>query len=204
MLFFVPGASGAGKTAIIPKLKELLPEIAVYDFDVYPQFEKIGVLDSPAQRQRVAEVWIQQALQNNPQHTVVTGLGVMGEVFACPSALQVDHIAFCLLDCDDITRLDRIRQRGQPEYATIEILCWAAWLRVHHIDPQFRPDVINDGKNPDMVWERWSGWQHGHPHWRAHIINTTSLSISEVAEQVAMWVRSEQALYADGYRLKLV
>lgn len=203
MLFFVPGASGAGKSAIIPELKELLPEMVVYDFDIYPRYDEIGPLDSSEQRQRVAEAWIQQALDNQPKHTIVSGLGVMGEVLACPSAALVDHIAFCLLDCDDLVRLERIRQRGDVENADMDILCWAAWLRVHHADPQFRQDVINTGQNDAMIWECWTSWERGHPHWRAGYIDTTSLTIEAVAEGVAKWIRAEQAYYADGYRLEL-
>ncbi len=203
MLFFVPGASGSGKSAIIPVLKQLLPEMDVYDFDVYPHYETIGPLNSSEQRQRVAEVWIQQALVNAPRHTVVSGLAVMGEVLACPSAPLMDHIAFCLLDCDDLQRLDRIHQRGDAENASMEMLCWAAWLRVHHRDPQFRQDVIKTDQNSEMIWSRWTGWQRGHPHWRCEYIDTTPLTIEQVGAQVADWVKAEIQIYADGYRLDL-
>ncbi len=83
------------------------------------------------------------------------------------------------------------------------MLCWSAWLRVHHIDPQFRPDVINTGKNPDMVWSRWAGWDRYHPDWRSHYIDTTRLTPQQTAEQVVEWIHAEQALYAGGYRLVL-
>lgn len=203
MLFFVPGASGAGKTSIIPFLCQLLPEMAVYDFDAHPIQDEIGFMQTPEQRQQVVEAWLQTALANGPQHTIVSGLGVMGEVFACPSAPQVDHIAFCLLDCDDVERLERIRRRGDVQNASMDMLCWSAWLRVHHVDPQFRQDVINTGGNPAMVWSRWANWERNHPHWRCRRIDTTHLSPQQVAEQVAEWIRAEQALYADGYRLVL-
>lgn len=176
--------------------------MAVYDFDTHPIQNEIGIMDTVEKRQQVAEAWLQTVLASQ-QHTVITGLGVMGEVLACPSAPQLDHIAFCLLDCSDIVRLERIRRRGDVENANMDILCWAAWLRVHHVDPQFRPDVINNGKNPDMVWHRWSDWKQGHPHWRCHVIDTTHVTPAHVAAQVANWVHAEYALYAGGYRLKL-
>ena len=84
MLFFVTGASGSGKTAVLPALRSLLPDMKIHDFDDYPQRERIGQLDSAEQRQRVAEVWLQTAMATRPEHTVVSGLGVMGEVLACP------------------------------------------------------------------------------------------------------------------------
>ena len=127
----------------------------------------------------------------------------MGEVLACPSVTQLDHVAFCLLDCADLERLDRIRRRGDRENADMNMLCWSAWLRVHHVDPQFRQDVINTGKNGAMVWSRWAGWDRSHPDWRCHYIDTTRLTPGETAEQVVAWIRAEQALYAGGYRLVL-
>lgn len=201
MLFFIPGASGAGKTSIIPMLQQRLPEMAVYDFDTHPLQDEIGIMETPEQRQQVAEAWIQTALAHGTTPTVVSGLGVMGEVLACPSAPLIDHIAFCLLDCEDIVRLDRIRKRGDVQNASMEILCWSAWLRVHHVDPQFRPDVINNGRNPAMVWSRWSSWERHHPHWRCYTIDTTHLSLQVVTDGVVEWIRAEQALYASGYRL---
>ena len=58
MLFFVTGASGSGKTAIIPRLRQRLPQVAVYDFD------SIGVPPDAdaAWRQQATERWLRQAI----------------------------------------------------------------------------------------------------------------------------------------------
>lgn len=202
MLFFIPGANGSGKTTVIPELRRLLPDMQIYDFDRYPDRKTGRQIATPEERQDIAEEWLQVALANAPQHTIVSGLGIMGEVFACPSAPQLDHIAFCLLDCADIVRLDRLKARGTPEHASMEMLCWAAWLRVHHIDPGFRQDVINNGNNPRMIWERWTAWERGNPHWRAHYIDTTPLSVDATVTQIVQWIQAEQTLYNDGYRLQ--
>jgi hypothetical protein len=203
MIFFVTGASGAGKSALIPGLRQWLPDFVIEDFDHHPIQDEIGVMATPEQRQQVAEAWLQTALGHQPRHMVICGLGVMGEVLACPSAPQIDHLAFCLLDCEDVERLDRLRRRGDGQSADMDILCWSAWLRVHHVDPQFRQDVINTGKNPQMVWERWSGWGRHHPHWRCRYMDTTGLTPRQVSAGVVDWIHAEQALYAGGYRLLL-
>jgi hypothetical protein len=31
-----------------------------------------------------------------------------------------------------------------------------------------------------MQWERWTGWKRGDPRWRAHVIDTTDLTIEQV------------------------
>ncbi|OFZ56858.1 MAG: hypothetical protein A2381_14035 [Bdellovibrionales bacterium RIFOXYB1_FULL_37_110] len=60
-LYFIGGASGSGKTAVMPYLKELLGDgIAVYDFD------DIGVPDGADKkwRQESTEKWLQKLLSD--------------------------------------------------------------------------------------------------------------------------------------------
>src|SRR5437764_13624626 len=52
---------------------------------------------------------------------------------ASPSIDRVDAWYACLLDCDDVTRVDRLRQRG-THGLDMHMLCWAAWMRVHAVD----------------------------------------------------------------------
>jgi len=59
--YFVAGASGSGKTAIIPDLKKILGDsIAVYDFD------DIGVPDGADKkwRQESTDKWLQKLLSD--------------------------------------------------------------------------------------------------------------------------------------------
>ena len=183
-IFWVSGASGSGKSACVPHLKQLLPQANVHDFDEL-------VATTTAERQRVAEQWIQRALDAPQDMTVICGLGVMGEVLACPSALKVERMAFCLLDCDEIVRIDRIRRSGDLHNASQDMLNWGAWLRVHFVDPQWRPDVITNDGDDSMHWERWAGWERGDPRWQAMILDTSNLTIPHVAEQVVKWIYRE-------------
>lgn len=187
MIFFVTGASGSGKTACMPELARLLPEVALHDFD------EPGV---PAGvdgiwRQQTTEAWLRRGIGHAGQgrDTIVCGQAVYGEILACPSAAEAGPIATCLLDCADVLRIDRLRARGTYG-ATQETLSWSAWQRVHAVDPTWRPDVLRDGAWPQMRWERWAGWQRGDPRWRVEVIDTTPLTRAEVAAAVARWVRT--------------
>jgi hypothetical protein len=55
MIYFVTGASGAGKAACIPYLKKLLPNIKIFDFD------EVGVPENADKiwRQKSTEYWLQ-------------------------------------------------------------------------------------------------------------------------------------------------
>lgn len=196
MLFFITGASGSGKSASMRSLKKLLPDFQILDFDsivsVSPDFADWR---EKGWRHRATEYWLQQALLNQAQaiNTILCGSTVMGEVLACPSAPQIDKIAFCLLDCYDVLLIDRILSRKYgTEVAGMETLCWAAWLRMHAVDPQWRQDVIKDNGELNMEWSRWDSWQRGDPRWQMWRLDTTELSLDEVAHELVVWIERER------------
>jgi hypothetical protein len=190
MMFFVTGASGSGKSASLPGLQAALPAMEWRDFDEF------GV-PSPCPRgwrPQATERWINLALENQRQgkNTGVVGGAIMGEILACPLAPAIDEISVALLDCHDVARLDRLRKRG-THGATQDMLSWAAWQRVHAVDPQWRQDVICGVSLDEMRWERWTAWERGDPRWRAHIIDTTELTIEQMVGRVVAWVQMEQS-----------
>jgi hypothetical protein len=190
MLFLVTGASGSGKTSCLGPLRELHPEIAWHDFD------ELGVPSQPDKKWRHlrTELWVNTAVQyqKDGRDTGVCGNILLGEVLACPSLPQLGSVATCLLDCYDITRIDRLIKRGLHG-ATQDMLCWAAWQRMHAVDPQWRQDVIKDDGAPEMRWDRWDTWERGDPRWQVSVIDTTELSIDEVAAEVSRWIQAERS-----------
>lgn len=189
-MFLVTGASGSGKTSCLGPLRDLHPEIAWHDFD------ELGVPPKPDKkwRHRQTEHWVNTAIQyqNEGRDTGICGNIILGEVLACPSGSQLDHVATCLLDCYDVTRIDRLRKRGLHG-DTQDMLCWAAWQRMHAADPQWRQDVIKEDGAPEMHWDRWDTWERGDPRWQVSLIDTTKLSIEEVAAEVSSWMEEERS-----------
>jgi len=188
-MFFLTGASGSGKSASLPGLRTALPSIDWHDFDEF------GV-PAPCPREwrpQTTERWIKVALENQRlgKNTGIAGGAIMGEVLACPSAACVDKIHVALLDCHDVVRLDRLWKRD-THGATQDMLSWSAWQRVHAVDPQWRQDVIVQGRPCEMQWERWTSWKRGDPRWRVHVIDTTDLTIEQVVGQIVTWVQAEQ------------
>jgi hypothetical protein len=109
-----------------------------------------------------------------------------------------------LLDCDDETRVARLRARGPEWFARTsgnlrDYLNWAAWMRRHAADPAWRPDVIrHEGTEAEMHWSRWSGWQVGDPRWRVRVIDTSALPVEAVAAELVEWIAEERALVRAG------
>jgi len=180
------GASGSGKPACLPGLRTCLPDIDWRDFDDFPSKPT-----STADRQRASECWLQEARQNQERRvdTGIVGTVVFGEMLACPSAEKIEGIHAILLDCYDVTRIDRILARNADGfYASQEMLCWAAWQRMHGVDPQWRQDVIQAEGAEEMHWERWRHWKRGDPRWRVESLDNTDLTIQDTVDAVVKWV----------------
>ena len=107
-LYFIGGASGSGKTAVMPHLKKLLKDdIAIYDFD------DIGVPEDADKkwRQESTEKWLQKLLSEG-KDACLLGQIVLGEILSCPSTNPIDKISFCLLDVSDFEHIGRLKKRN--------------------------------------------------------------------------------------------
>jgi hypothetical protein len=191
MLFLVFGCSGSGKTAALDGLRrERIPRLAVQDFD------EIGVpADADtAWRQRATEAWALRALdaQKDGLDVLLAGQVALGEVLAAPSASQLDGVSACLLDCDDETRVERIHARGHLPGELQAHLDWAEWMRRHARDPAWRQDVIRGPGVAEMRWERWAGWREGDPRWRVRAIDTSTLDVEHVVDELKRWIEDER------------
>jgi len=192
MLLLLWGASGSGKTACIEQLRQQFPHLAIHDFD------EVDIPPAPDQKWRhhTTEHWIQRAVayQSEGRDMLLCGQVPYGEVLACPSAVQLDEIESCLLDCHDYERVERIRGRATgTAYATQDMLCWAAWLRMHALDPQWRPDVIIANGAPEMRWDRWKDWRQGEIRWCVEVIDTTGTDLATTVARVAAWIEQKRS-----------
>jgi hypothetical protein len=193
VVFFVTGAGGSGKTAALPHLRRLLPELVFCEFDSVRVPHDAGNM----WRQQRTEYWLQQALvhQAEGRDTMILGGALLGEILASPSAPKVNGISVCLLDCADVVRIDRLRARGgrgAAKGASQGMLNWAAWMRLHAVDPQWRPDLIKMESAPGMQWARWATWQRGDPRWQVWVLDTTTISPDEIAKHIAGWVHKQR------------
>lgn len=182
-IYFITGASGSGKTAVIPYLKELLDyDIALYDFD------EIGVPEGADKkwRQESTEKWLQKILSEN-RDVILFGQMVLGEILACPSAKRLGMVNLCLLDVSDMERIKRLQ--GRPNFIMDQhMLNWAAWLRVHHQSPDWAQHVVKEdawGKLDFSSWDTLDNWASKAS---IKIIDTTDLSLQESAEKIIAWM----------------
>ena len=189
MLGVAFGASGSGKSTQTVLVRELLPNVAVHDFD------EIGG-DPPldlAWRRWATNEWIVRARDDGDM--LLFG-GVPGEVLAAPAATELDGLAFCLLDCEDAERVRRIVERQAREpvspHELWDHVAWGVWLRFHAADPAWWAGPI---RAPDdgLSWSRWESWRAGDPRWRIERVDTTDRPPAETARALAGWFRARQS-----------
>lgn len=194
MYFLVTGASGVGKSTVRRLLE---PE-----FTGVIEIAELGMLGSTPRweiewRHQMVEKTVQRALeaQREGRHYLLCGDPVPpGEVLAAPSADRLDRLYVCLLDAVESVQTSRLLQRGDEPRLIAYHVAFADWMRRHVVDHRHRPDVITQNGWPPMRWDRWVGTSAAQPPWSPHIIDTSELGPSEVAQSIAQWLR--QRLHA--------
>jgi hypothetical protein len=198
VLFLVFGASAAGKTSVVSRLRGTVIGLDVHDFD------EVGVPPQPTieWRYEANEWWLRQARDADAQGTdlLVAGQTPPGEMLAAPSAPAV-RIRACLLDCDDATRLARLEERGEEWLRAAggtldDHVAWGRWMRDHAGDRFHRLDVIR--RDDSQRWEHLdAAWAAA--SWPATVVDTTE-TIDDVVSALVGWVERERAIRDAGAR----
>jgi hypothetical protein len=69
-------------------------------------------------------------------------------------------------------------------------------MRRHAADPGHLPEVLNEDGSPAMRWEHWSAWLPGDPRRHVRVIDSSSVSVEEVAAELRAWISAERARYS--------
>ncbi len=185
-MYFILGASGSGKTTVLTQLD--LPTYQLFDFD------DIGV---PAQadtqwRQEATERWIAQvSAQGDDAVVCLFGQMVLGEILACRSAKQLKQIQVCFLDCDDQTRVQRLKNSAHKP-VNQSTLNWAAWLRMHHHDPRWQQHVIKERASALLDFSSWDQEASWDGLADVSFLDTSLLSSQEVSAHITEWITRNQ------------
>lgn len=186
MIYFVAGAIGSGKTALIPELKKALTDkISIIDFDDISVPEDLDT----KRRQQLTENLLHK-FAHDKNNTIVIGQVVLGEILACPSAKYFDKINFCLLDTSDFERINRLKNHKIK--IDQNLLNWSSWLRMHHQDPQWMQNMIKENcwEGLDFIsWDNARAWDNIA---NVMVLDTSSLAPNQVAQSVSSWILENQ------------
>ncbi|MCB9493293.1 MAG: AAA family ATPase [Epsilonproteobacteria bacterium] len=184
-IYFISGASGSGKTTIIPVLKRSLGDNwLVHDFD------DIGVPQNADKkwRQESTEKWLQKLLPTE-KNTCLLGQIVLGEILACPSAKKLDIINFCLLDVSDVERIKRLQKRNTYG-ADQNMLNWSSWLRMHSQYPQWEQHVIKQNSWEKLDFDHWDKLSNWKSKANIALLDTTDFNIEQTTNKITAWLRT--------------
>ena len=131
-ILVLTGASGAGKTTLALKLNELaIPGVKGFNCDRV-KIESDGMAASTDRQADILRYWISHLSQ--PETGIE--LAVLDTQIRPHRALEVlsqaaiTYAQIVLVDCEPGKRNERLRiDRGQPELASPQMDCWAAYLR---------------------------------------------------------------------------
>jgi hypothetical protein len=189
MFFLITGASGAGKSTIRKSVEAefagLLEAAELAELGGTPQWSLLW-------RHKAVEKVVQRALQvqREGKHFLLCGDPVpTGELYAAPSADQLDGIAVCLLDVSAAVQRSRLMARGDDPALFPRHTAFADWMREHVVNPGHRPEVIVRGGWEEMRWDRWLRDGEKPGPWNSHIIDTSDLDSEQVARRAAAWIR---------------
>lgn len=161
-LFFISGASGVGKTSVLPYLKELLPNsFKIYDFDdrgVPKNVDKLWRQNETRHWEDIAK----QNLQSNYK-TIVCGLSQPDEI------TNLEDVSFILLDADD----EIIKQRLEQRYADVDKV--ESLKKVTGLMPE---GFIKDNLNHAQAFREMC------KQYQCRIVDTSKLSPKEVATKL--------------------
>jgi hypothetical protein len=192
MLLLLFGASAAGKTTVVQRLRGGIRDLDVNDFD------EVGVPQQPtiAWRYDANEWWARRAVEAEAADgtdVLVAGQTPPGEMLAAPSA-PVLRIRACLLDCDDTTRLARLGERGDAWLRAAggtldDHMEWGRWMRAHAADRFHRLDVIR--RDDSQRWEQLDT-PAAAAVWPVTVVDT-SRPVDRVVEDLERWIARERA-----------
>src|SRR6476469_2817831 len=193
MLLLITGASGMGKTTVrkmvAAQFAERLESAELVEVAGPPEW-------SLRWRHQAVEKAVQRAVQaqRHGKHFLLCGDPVPpAELYAAPSADQLESIAVCLLDATEDSQRIRLMERGDEPALIPHHVAFAAWMREHITNPRHRLDVVRQGGWEKMQWERSLAAMDQQELWRSHRIDTTQLDPSGVAKLVTLWIRQQIA-----------
>lgn len=140
-LYFIIGASGAGKTTAVKDVEQSNPD----DFQFY-YFDTIGVpsreemerdYGSMDEWQRINTTkWVTKAKEEfvDGKPTILDGQTKPSFIKEACSQNDVTSYKVILFDCTDTVRKKRLIDRNQPDLANAEMMNWAKYLREQSLD----------------------------------------------------------------------
>src|SRR5690606_14759425 len=153
-LFIITGASGTGKSTVVPYLREILRDFDAFDID--------NIYADIGDWQKLKNVWLKVAsnIAKSNRMTVLCGTIMPCDVEKCDSYNDFSTVYYLNLHCEDETREARLRERGWAEELIADHKKFAKWL-LENGDIAYNPPmptVHTTQSNPEEVAQKIKEW----------------------------------------------
>lgn len=160
-LLCVTGAPGAGKSAVAEALLNVAPPCAALIFDsdwlAAPVSALVGesIIEARPLWPRYNCLWlaILELVTRNRRPAILFAPLDQHDLAALPASNAVEIVGWCLLDCNDDTRVARLQARGWTRATIDEALADAQVLR-----SQFASAIDTSRTTPDEAAGKVQGW----------------------------------------------
>jgi hypothetical protein len=138
-LFVVTGASGVGKTAVIPQLQQKMPDWDIFEIDM--------LWDSGRDWQMIKCNWlrISHSIHQSDRPVMLCGSILPDQLERCEAGIFFPNIYWLALDCSPELQAQRLRARSSFRNCTEEFIAeqrkFAEWFRTHG-DNDFVPPLV--------------------------------------------------------------
>lgn len=175
-LFIVTGASGVGKSAVVPELRRLLP-----DWDI---FETDTIWGADWQQTRNNWLRIAHGIAQSGRATILCGTMLPEDIDRCDHRDLFSAVYYASLHCDDATRAARLRARpawrGCTEAFIEAQAAFARWL-LDNAGAAFEPPLVTidtTPATPEAAARQIAEWALA--HWRREAGTTNSGARTQV------------------------
>ncbi|MCX6046384.1 MAG: hypothetical protein NT075_14860 [Chloroflexi bacterium] len=155
-LFIVTGASGVGKTAVVPALRQLLPAWEIFETDI--------LHGADWQQQRSNWLRVAHSIAQNGRYTILCGTMLPEDVDRCDHRPFFSQVCYLNLHFDDATRTARLRTRpawrGCDEAFIERHRQFAHWL-LDHATTDFDPPLVTietTARSPMRIAQAIHAW----------------------------------------------
>lgn len=166
-LFIITGASGAGKSSLVPELLRLTDDYVVLESDILWE-NRYNTPETNYQEYR--ELWLRMAknIGQSGKPVVLCGTAMPDQIECCQERRYFSEVFYAALVCDGCVLADRLERR-----------------------PSWRQSRSEDFIRQMLAYNRWLTL-NGRNHQPAiHVLDTTNDEPKHTVVQVVEWLMSQ-------------
>ena len=155
IIVFITGTSGAGKSVLVPLLRERLPFFDVHDFDELGVPEDVDI----NWRLKTTDYWLKVAKENLAKNksTIISGTSIPEEILNSSEYNSSLDVRFGLLKANKSTIQERLLKRGWAQETIDDYKDWQQTL-IDAVEKTTNHCIINGEQTLHKIADEIKKW----------------------------------------------